>query len=53
MKKKQQNLIASNSKTPRKHINTPTPNDQYNRQINKQKTTQQQHNNTTTSTKTS
>lgn len=45
MKKTQQNLIASNSKTPRKHINTPTPIQQTNQQTKDNTTTTQQHNN--------
>lgn len=43
MKKKQQNLIASNSKTPQKHINTPTPIQQTNQQTKDNTTTTQQH----------
>lgn len=41
MKEKQQNLIASNTKMPRKHINTVTPIQQTNQQ------TKSQHNNIT------
>lgn len=43
MKKNQQNLIASNSKTPRKHINIPTPIQQTNQQTKDNTTTTQQH----------
>lgn len=41
MKKKQQNLIASNTKMPRKHINTVTPIQQTNQQTKANTTTSQ------------